>query len=204
MEAVYSLKRPHQPDFEECIICQESRPERFINGGEKGLETLKQASKERTKWDDTKNRPVIDRILSVTSAEIGLVVWHKSCYSLFTSKMLIQRLQKKKERSTNEDCEPSISNISLRSSTPAVKWDLCIFCQDTKKNEKICSVTTFKMSEQILELSQYNQETHSRLAGINDLIAAEGKYHPNCLKCFQQNFLEPQFAMLCKRFAGGA
>ena len=42
------------------------------------------------------------------------------------------------------------------------------------------------MSDKILNLSQYDQEAHARLAGVNDLIAAEGKYHPNCFKKFQR------------------
>ena len=35
-------------------------------------------------------------------------------------------------------------------------------------------------------MSQYDQEAHARLAGVSDLIAAEGKYHPNCFKRFQR------------------
>ena len=40
------------------------------------------------------------------------------------------------------------------------------------------------MSGQILEVSKYEQQMHIRVAGIMDLFAAEGKYHPNCLKKF--------------------
>lgn len=75
----------------------------------------------------------------------------------------------------------------LRSSTTSVKWDLCIFCQDIKPKETLSSVTTFKMIDQILAFSKYDQEAHVRLAGISDFIAAEGKYHPNCYKKFQRN-----------------
>ena len=35
------------------------------------------------------------------------------------------------------------------------------------------------MSDQILEALKYEQQMHIRVAGIGDLIAAEGKYHPN-------------------------
>ena len=65
MEAVCSLKRVHQPDFEECLTCQERKTERLINGGERGFETLKHASQTRDKLLDTDNRPAIDRILTV-------------------------------------------------------------------------------------------------------------------------------------------
>ena len=46
----------------------------------------------------------------------------------------------------------------------------------------LCSVTTFKMSQQILEGAKCKHSLSLRLARVNDLIAAEGKYHPNCYK----------------------
>ena len=49
---------------------------------------------------------------------------------------------------------------------------------------KLSSVTTFKMSDQILEASKYDQNVSVKLAGINDLIASEGKYHVNCFVKF--------------------
>ena len=153
MEAVCSLKRAHQPDFEECLICQERKTERLINGGERGFETLKHASQTRDKLLDTDNRPAIDRILTVPPSDINQLCWHKSCFSSFTSRTKIQRLEKKQEKSRPEISEPSTSAIKLRSSTKSVNWDLCIFCQDTKVKEILCSVTTFKMSDKILNLS---------------------------------------------------
>ena len=45
-------------------------------------------------------------------------------------------------------------------------------------------MTTFKMSQNILALSKFDQKAHVRLAGVSDLIAAEGKYHPNYYKKF--------------------
>ena len=38
------------------------------------------------------------------------------------------------------------------------------------------------MSQQILEGAKCEHDLSLRLAGVNDLIAAEGKYHPNCYK----------------------
>lgn len=74
----------------------------------------------------------------------------------------------------------------LRGSASTVKWALCIFCQDTNLKESVSSVATFKMSVQILALSKFDQEVHVFLAGVSDLIAAEGKYHPNCFKKFKR------------------
>ena len=80
--------------------------------------------------------------------------------------------------------EASTSSAILRSSLTSLKWDLCIFCQDAKVKGTMCSVTTFKMSENILTLSKFDEKAHVRLAGVADLIAAEGQNHPNCYKKF--------------------
>ena len=63
-----------------------------------------------------------------------------------------------------------------------------MFCQDkeTPKKEILCSVTTFKMSQQILEGAKCDHDLPLRVAGVSDLIAAEVKYHPNCYKKFQR------------------
>ena len=43
------------------------------------------------------------------------------------------------------------------------------------------------MSQQILEEAKCEHSLSLRLASGNDLIAAEGKYHPNCYKKFLTN-----------------
>ena len=40
------------------------------------------------------------------------------------------------------------------------------------------------MSKQILDGAIYDHDVSVRVAGVSDLIAAEGKYHPNCYKRF--------------------
>lgn len=188
MEAVCSLKQIYQPtDFLNCFICQEEKSDRLIKAGVQGLEALKCASQKRDKLCDRDNKDTIDRINNVPMKDVEQLRWHKSCFSLFTSKTLIERLQQKRQISRQQISESSTSNTMLRSSTASVKWDLCIFCQDTKPKETLSSVTTFKMSDQILEFSKYDQEAHLRLAGISDLIAAEGKYYANCYKKFKRN-----------------
>ena len=78
--------------------------------------------------------------------------------------------------------EPSTSAIKLRSSTKSVNWDLCIFCQDTKVKELLCSVTTFKMSDQILNLSQYDRgrsnSYHSEIP-TRTIISTNSDQHSN-------------------------
>jgi len=40
------------------------------------------------------------------------------------------------------------------------------------------------MSQQILERAKCDHDLSLRVEGVNGLIAAEGKYHPNCYKKF--------------------
>jgi len=54
------------------------------------------------------------------------------------------------------------------------------------------------MSSRIRDVSHYDQTIHVRLSGINDLIAAEGKYHPNCLKRFERNMFDRYFQISIK------
>jgi len=64
-----------------------------------------------------------------------------------------------------------------------------MFFQDGKTSKKraLCSVTTFKMSQQILEGAKCDHSLSLRVAGVSDLIAAKGKYHQNCYKKFLRN-----------------
>ena len=122
------------------------------------------------------------------------MVWHKSCYSSFTSKAHISRLSKSaqtsvKAASTEDAAGPSSRppSRSSRSSTgEAFKWEACIFCHNTDAKDNLSSVvlTTFKMSDHILKASKYDQRLSVHLAGVSDLIASEGKYHVSCFVKF--------------------
>ena len=60
-----------------------------------------------------------------------------------------------------------------------------MFCQKSG-NTKLLAVTTFKMSQQILHASKYDQILSVRLSSVHDLIASEGKYHCTCYKAFMR------------------
>jgi len=77
----------------------------------------------------------------------------------------------------------------MKIKTSLTDWELSMFCQDreTSRKQKLCSVKTFKMSQQILEGTKCDHDLSLRVAGANDLTAAEGKYHPNCFKKFLRN-----------------
>ena len=60
-----------------------------------------------------------------------------------------------------------------------------MFCQ-VKETSKLRSVMTMNLSDKILQLAKSDLYMRVRLAGIADLIAAEGKYHPQCLVEFER------------------
>ena len=68
-----------------------------------------------------------------------------------------------------------------RSSTKPIDWALCMFCQKSGAT-KLSAVTTFKMSQKILDASKYNQILSVQLSSVHDLIASEGK----CYKAFMR------------------
>ena len=66
----------------------------------------------------------------------------------------------------------------------AINWKACMFCKNINSKLQISSVTTLKVSDRILEASKYDQYLSVHLAGVSNLIAAEGKYHNPCYMQF--------------------
>ena len=94
------------------------------------------------------------------------------------------------EGMTGQISSPSTSmsspqNVSLRSKTPQIDWNQCIFCQQ-KKKASLHLIQEMNVSKRILEAAQYDQFLRVRLACVNDLTAADGKYHRNCLTDFDR------------------
>ena len=194
MEAACSLKRQRPIAIEKCIICQDEKKEKILTASERGLSSVRNAAHSRLSLRDPRNRFAIDRITSTfDSQNEHNMVWHKSCYSIFTSKTNISYLSKSEEAKTRrescneeEDRQSSRPPSRLRSSTESINWEACMFCQNGEAKSKLSSVTTFKMSDQILEASKYDQNLCVRLSGVNDLIASEGKYHVACYMKFNR------------------
>lgn len=135
MEAVCSLKRNRSSTFENCIICQEAKKaDKLYNATKQGLQTLLEAAQSRSKLRDPQNRDAVERVLGIANAEEQHLVWHRSCYASFTSKSHICRLQSDQQQraptATNADAGPSRPSSTLRSSSVAINWNACMFCQD--------------------------------------------------------------------------
>lgn len=142
MEPLSSLKRPiHETDCPKCLVCQNDTSEKLRSGTSTGLNSIKSAAQERLKKRDTQNRDSIDRIL--TSSESTTYVWHKSCYSIFTSKTLIGRIKSEQPGCSTSSHEESDKHHLLRSKSNTVDWENVCFVSITQISHYIlCSPLT--------------------------------------------------------------
>ena len=68
MDPVLCLKRGSNLDISQCVVCQGIKAEKLVKPTENGVLHLKECAHLRLKYRDTKNRLVIDNILSVLDA----------------------------------------------------------------------------------------------------------------------------------------
>ena len=83
-------------DHKLCIFCQDQKPNDSLRKAtEQGLTSVKNTTCIRKKFRDAKNKDLVDRlemILETDDAE--RLVWHKACFSIYTDKGKLKRLQK--------------------------------------------------------------------------------------------------------------
>ena len=190
MEAIVNLKRSTRVSLSLCIICQEERPDIVYNATEKGLGTLLEITHERQKLRDAKSRDTVDRLLKVLNEDSRSdICWHRICYATYTSKERLSRLKHANMKESGNACHtPSTSSstecqpprMNLRSSMQPTNWELCLICQQVKAKQKLISITKLNKSQEILEAAKLDQEISVRVANVDDLIAAGGKYHLSC------------------------
>ena len=189
MESTTSLKRK-TPDFETNIsrsllpISQQSHNTKDLHIANQGIiGRVQEASALRRMYND-KNIDLLDRLDNVTDWSLNYL-WHKICYSTFTSENKINRLKVQCTPSSRGSDEKDKPEKITRSSISSVNWDLCLFCQMVGKISDIRNITTFSISNRILSEAQLDLHLSIRLAGVNDLIlASEGKYHLVCYSKF--------------------
>lgn len=99
MESVmYSQKRSSDTtsDWDLCLFCQRKNLKKDTRKlGDTGFERVRQAAAERKKYNDVDNFHTIERIQNSDVDEETDILYHKDCYSTFTSSDKIARLKKK-------------------------------------------------------------------------------------------------------------
>ena len=190
VDPVASVKRKAATaSLDMCFICQSKKKGAIRNGSDEGKRRLQEVSEICRKLHDVASIEIIDRIQSVPPATLTdlSVFLHKSCHSSFTSQDKIKRLKSNVDLETPETSETALEKPSTRRSLQPVDWSLCIFCQTgTAKDPYIRNIRELPTSENILNLARNDKVMRIRLAGVNDLHAADGKYHLKCLSKFKR------------------
>ena len=169
---------------QKCIICQDIHSENLRKG--KAIETFVSAVKRRK-----------DEVYSRLSGEIDDlskrdVYWHSSCYSSYTSEQNI-RYATAAHHHTDEEVSggkgKEVQSRTSRSSVNPTDWSKCLFCRNKthKKVAAMYNVCTFEASERIRKAAEVKgdeQMLHCLRSVNNDLIAAEAKYHKDCLSSY--------------------
>ena len=125
MDSLVSLKHKTESrtDYDQCIICQErKKSDHLRHQSDTGLAKIWECANKRIKSKDTKYRDAVDRIQNTPHGT--KLMWHKQCYSSFTHKENLARLECQDPSSSKVR-----SPVKLRSSMSPMKWELCLFCQ---------------------------------------------------------------------------
>jgi hypothetical protein len=177
-----------------CLFCQNvdsKEPLRLAQDESKLL--VQTIAIERQKLRDKSD--ITERIINEDIQAIPDARWHKDCYSSFTSKQKRERL---KNNFLKEQQKASMVNESLsivtetevqrtsRTTVKEVNWLQCILCQKDDKVGKLHNIMQSEFSKKVIAYCQHDLVMRVRLACVNDLIAAEGKYHQRCWVEFQR------------------
>lgn len=169
-----------------CFICENSLSVGETVNVERGLQTLKNASNER----DDGHLEFLNNVTSVTV--------HVECRKEYTQKK-IASFKREREENAAGPCNPSPHK--KRSS----KFDfrtLCLVCgeeanEDVEKRKrqeyrrKIKQVSTLSFKDNIIKTAESRGDglgkiVRDRVNFEYDLVAAEAKYHDNCLISFNK------------------
>lgn len=199
MEAVLNLMRPSTVSYDQYIICQQVKKDTVFASCDEGLATKQETTNARQKLSNFQNRIASDWILTVLHSECNqTLLWHKNSYVIYTDKDKISRGHKsiaptsstskvKGEQQTQSCVAINKNPRVLWSKDPPVNWSLCIFCPYENSKENLSSVTTFKISKQILDAGEYEHELSVCVVEVSDLIASKRKYHPNRYTFLEKN-----------------
>ena len=179
-------KRRSSLDLNKCIICQSATEEPVRKASSQGIETFLSALHARQNAGDTEVAENIDMCIENApdnkckfKESLGDIYWHKGCYSTYTSKSHLARLEIDSESIENPG--PSTSKVQRKS----FNWkEMCIFCgkRSYKKDKNLINVATFEYCSTLERRAREKGDTElgCRVGDFSKLIANEAKYHKGC------------------------
>lgn len=138
----FPVKRVRNINWQFCVICRRKNSCKVIKCTEKSVRVFEKSLNLRQKMGEESAT-----ILSLCGTNINdllfkQAVWHKSCYSSFTSKKNIRVFGNRKDASLPEkECESGHSRKVTRHCTN-FKIQKCVFCQLRKDKCKLVKVQT--------------------------------------------------------------
>ena len=163
-------KRPVLDEADLCIVCQKDTKQKLKKVSRDSLESVDTVRQLRLKLRSDNFRDTTDRLTVIFQADTQrLFSWHKDCRSNYMSKSKIERLRMTGQEgmtgqiSSSSTSMSSPQNVSLRSKTPQIDWNQCIFCQQ-KKKASLHLIQEMNVSKRILEAAQYDQFLKSLLS----------------------------------------
>ncbi len=194
LEPVVMLPAAKRPRIERldwlcCLLCQTYESGGVVsNATDSGADKVMKSYQIRRKCEDVTAtfKTFMDNIVS----DIDCLVekkekWHKRCYTSFTSRNNVERIEKRFEktlcecRTTTPDLTSTCTTPITRKSVPSVDWKGCIFCQSMIKGKQLHRVETTLVESSIKEITKTNNKLKCKI-GDNDLIACEAHYHAYC------------------------
>ena len=166
-------KRKKISDFDLCIICQDSDDKPVRKAQVTSIQNFLSAMELRR--DD-----VFDRLEpDLATLKDRQMVWHSCCYETYTSRQNLRYVvdQNGEQAKMPESTAKRVQRISF-------DWSKCFFCKNKthKKDKKLTNIATFEACESIKKAAEAKNDEKMlhTLRSVNDLIAAEAKYHKSC------------------------
>ena len=198
MEACTSKKRvpDKNTDWTLCLICQERDRKKFSGTrilNDAGIARIQQVVIDRKQYNDVANWDTIERLEHVSLTEIAKetdILYHKDCYTTFTSAQHISRQKAKFDKlssseipcsSTQQNEQPALRSV-LNSK---LNTSRCIFCQE-ESSKKTYLFARLDVSDAVIEAARSDYDMRYKLAGISDLVAADARYHLHCYVNFRR------------------
>ncbi len=176
-----------------CIFCRlKKKSETCSSATDRGYVSFIQSVKIRKLAIDRKYGDFLDGYLNLSRENVQ---YHRKCYSEFTNKTLISRLQKRISEPEQSDItdltnqtiismlQDEFSSSATPKSQPAchvTNWSLCVICQKEKPNKDHLRKVSVETAAKIEKFAEIDNLLFDRIKDIN-LVIAQVQHHGLCL-----------------------